>query len=117
MESSGVSGSGTATNSGRDTRWIWRRIILQRRNLKHCGWRRPVQSLAGANSTRYKCAGRGRRSHPPHAYSERHFPCQSIRRHALPFGEPLVCTPRDAVRSFYSSGIDAMFVGHFLLQK
>jgi len=33
------------------------------------------------------------------------------------FGEPLVCTPRDAVRSFYSSGIDAMFVGHFLLQK
>lgn len=23
------------------------------------------------------------------------------------FGDPLVCTPRDAVRSFYSSGIDA----------
>ncbi|MCS6951378.1 MAG: carbamoyltransferase C-terminal domain-containing protein [Bryobacterales bacterium] len=33
------------------------------------------------------------------------------------FGDPLVCTPRDAVRSFYSSGIDSMFVGHFLLQK
>jgi len=33
------------------------------------------------------------------------------------FGEPLVCTPRDAVRSFYSSGIDAMFIGSFLLQK
>ncbi len=33
------------------------------------------------------------------------------------FGEPLVCTPRDAVRSFYSSGIDAMLVGHFFLQK
>jgi carbamoyltransferase len=33
------------------------------------------------------------------------------------FGEPLVCTPRDAVRSFYSSGIDAMVVGHFYLQK
>ena len=33
------------------------------------------------------------------------------------FGEPLVCTPRDAVRSFYSSGIDAMIVGNFLLQK
>ena len=27
------------------------------------------------------------------------------------FGDPLVCTPRDAARSFYSSGIDAMFVG------
>ncbi|MGH9657113.1 MAG: carbamoyltransferase C-terminal domain-containing protein [Bryobacteraceae bacterium] len=33
------------------------------------------------------------------------------------FGDPLVCTPRDAVRSFYSSGIDAMVVGNFLLQK
>ncbi|HEU0138703.1 MAG TPA: carbamoyltransferase C-terminal domain-containing protein [Bryobacteraceae bacterium] len=33
------------------------------------------------------------------------------------FGDPLVCTPRDAVRSFYSSGIDSMFVGHFLLKK
>jgi len=33
------------------------------------------------------------------------------------FGEPLVCTPRDAVRSFYSSGIDAMLVGSFFLQK
>jgi carbamoyltransferase len=33
------------------------------------------------------------------------------------FSEPLVCTPRDAVRSFYSSGIDAMFVGNFFMQK
>jgi len=33
------------------------------------------------------------------------------------FGEPLVCTPRDAVRSFYSSGIDAMLIGNFFLQK
>ncbi len=33
------------------------------------------------------------------------------------FGEPLVCTPRDAVRSFYSSGIDAMFCGNFLVEK
>lgn len=33
------------------------------------------------------------------------------------FGDPLVCTPRDAVRSFYSSGVDALFVGHFLLEK
>ena len=33
------------------------------------------------------------------------------------FGDPLVCTPRDAARSFYSSGIDAMFVGQFLLEK
>jgi carbamoyltransferase len=33
------------------------------------------------------------------------------------FGDPLVSTPRDAVRSFYSSGIDALFVGSFLLEK
>ena len=33
------------------------------------------------------------------------------------FGEPLVCTPRDAVRSFYSSGIDDLFVGNFHLEK
>lgn len=33
------------------------------------------------------------------------------------FGDPLVCTPRDAVRSFYSSGVDAMVVGGFLLEK
>ena len=33
------------------------------------------------------------------------------------FGEPLVCTPRDAVRSFYSSGIDTVFIGNFFLQK
>jgi carbamoyltransferase len=33
------------------------------------------------------------------------------------FGDPLVCSPRDAVRSFYSSGIDSLFCGQFLLQK
>ncbi len=33
------------------------------------------------------------------------------------FGDALVCSPRDAVRSFYSSGIDVMFVGQFLLRK
>jgi carbamoyltransferase len=33
------------------------------------------------------------------------------------FGEPLVCDPRDAVRSFYSSGIDSMFAGNFFLEK
>ncbi len=33
------------------------------------------------------------------------------------FGDPMVCTPRDAVRSFYSSGIDALFAGHFFVEK
>src|SRR5207237_7381774 len=33
------------------------------------------------------------------------------------FGDPLVCTPRDAVRSFYSSGIDTLFAGNFMVEK
>jgi len=33
------------------------------------------------------------------------------------FGEPLVITPRDAVRSFYCSGVDALVAGSFLLTK
>lgn len=33
------------------------------------------------------------------------------------FGDPLVCSPRDAVRSFYSSGIDALFADQFLMRK
>ncbi|MGH9759070.1 MAG: carbamoyltransferase C-terminal domain-containing protein, partial [Candidatus Acidiferrales bacterium] len=33
------------------------------------------------------------------------------------FGEPLVITPRDAVRSYYCSGADALVIGSFLLTK
>lgn len=33
------------------------------------------------------------------------------------FGEPLVVTPRDAIRSYFCSGTDAMVVGNFLLAK
>jgi carbamoyltransferase len=33
------------------------------------------------------------------------------------FGEPLVCDPRAALRSFFASGIDAMVVDRFLLEK
>src|SRR5688572_28044651 len=33
------------------------------------------------------------------------------------FGEPLACEPRDAVRSFYSAGIDAMVMGVFVVVK
>jgi carbamoyltransferase len=33
------------------------------------------------------------------------------------FGEPLVVTPRDAVRSYFCSGADALVAGNFLLQK
>lgn len=33
------------------------------------------------------------------------------------FGEPLVSDPRAAVRSFFASGIDALFVGNFMLEK
>jgi carbamoyltransferase len=32
-------------------------------------------------------------------------------------GEPLVMTPRDAIRSFYSSGLDVLAIGRFVVRK
>jgi carbamoyltransferase len=32
-------------------------------------------------------------------------------------GEPLVCTPRDAIESFWTSPLDALVIGSFLLTK
>jgi carbamoyltransferase len=31
--------------------------------------------------------------------------------------EPIVCTPIDAIRTFYSTGLDAMIIGHFIVRK
>jgi carbamoyltransferase len=33
------------------------------------------------------------------------------------FGEPLVVTPRDALRSYFSSGVDALIMNNFVLSK
>ena len=33
------------------------------------------------------------------------------------FAEPIVCTPRDAVRVFYGSGLDMLAIGNFVLRK
>jgi carbamoyltransferase len=33
------------------------------------------------------------------------------------FGEPLVVTPRDAIRSYFCSGIDALVIDNFVLSK
>jgi carbamoyltransferase len=32
-------------------------------------------------------------------------------------GEPIVCTPKEAVACFYNSGLDALVIGPFLLRK
>ena len=32
-------------------------------------------------------------------------------------GEPIVCTPTDAVRTFFSSGMDALVIGSFVVDK
>jgi carbamoyltransferase len=32
-------------------------------------------------------------------------------------GEPIVCTPRDAVECFWTSPLDALVIGSFLLEK
>jgi carbamoyltransferase len=31
--------------------------------------------------------------------------------------EPIVCTPRDALRTFYACGMDALAIGDFVLEK
>ena len=32
-------------------------------------------------------------------------------------GEPIICTPLEAIRCFYSNGLDALVLGNFLLEK
>jgi carbamoyltransferase len=32
-------------------------------------------------------------------------------------GEPMVCTPKDAIRCFFGSGLDALVIGSFLVRK
>jgi carbamoyltransferase len=32
-------------------------------------------------------------------------------------GEPIVCTPTDAVRTFFSSGMDVLVMGSFVVEK
>jgi carbamoyltransferase len=32
-------------------------------------------------------------------------------------GEPIVCTPTDAIRTFFSSGMDALVIGNFVVKK
>jgi len=32
-------------------------------------------------------------------------------------GEPIVCSPQDAVRTFFSSGLDALIIGDCLVEK
>ncbi|MDI6737553.1 MAG: carbamoyltransferase C-terminal domain-containing protein, partial [Nanoarchaeota archaeon] len=32
-------------------------------------------------------------------------------------GEPIVCTPRDALRTFYSCGLDFLVIGDYIISK
>jgi len=32
-------------------------------------------------------------------------------------GEPIVCTPRDAIEAFYSTPLDALAIGSFIVEK
>ena len=32
-------------------------------------------------------------------------------------GEPIVCTPRDAIEAFYSTPLDALVIGSFIVEK
>jgi carbamoyltransferase len=33
------------------------------------------------------------------------------------FQEPIVCSPRDAIRVFFGTGIDVLLMGRFVLKK
>jgi len=32
-------------------------------------------------------------------------------------GEPIICTPKDAIRCFFSTGLDALVIGNYLIEK
>ena len=32
-------------------------------------------------------------------------------------GEPIVCTPRDAIRTFGATGLDALAIGNYIIRK
>ena len=32
-------------------------------------------------------------------------------------GEPIVCTPKDAIRTFFSCGLDILVLGNFVIKK
>jgi carbamoyltransferase len=32
-------------------------------------------------------------------------------------GEPIVCSPTDAIRTFYSCGLDVLVLGHWMIIK
>jgi len=32
-------------------------------------------------------------------------------------GEPIVCEPREAIRCFYDTGLDALVIGSYVLEK
>ena len=32
-------------------------------------------------------------------------------------GEPIVCSPNDAIRTFYSCGLDILVIGNYVVEK
>jgi carbamoyltransferase len=32
-------------------------------------------------------------------------------------GEPIVCSPRDALRTYWSTGLDGLVIGPFIIEK
>ena len=32
-------------------------------------------------------------------------------------GEPIVCSPNDAIRTFYSTGLDELIINNFVIRK
>jgi predicted NodU family carbamoyl transferase len=50
-------------------------------------------------------------------YAKRSIPLSANSPSYLIFGEPIVCTLKHAIKSFFSSPLDALVIGSYLLKK
>ena len=69
----------------------------------------PIQTINGSQNARYYDLLR--------AFHERTGVPVLVNTSFNTRGEPIVCTPRDAVESFWTSPLDALAIGSFLMRK
>jgi carbamoyltransferase len=52
-----------------------------------------------------------------HAFGHAHGPGVLVNTSFNGFSEPIVCSPRDAIRVFYGTGLDLLVLGRFVVRK
>ena len=100
-----------------------RRLAVHAVRLRRAARARPTASRPCGTSTARPAS---RRSTAPSTRSTTTCSGRSSARTGVPVlvntsfntrGEPIVCTPRDAVECFWTSPLDALVIGSFLLEK